>query len=170
MIRRRPYVYKKRIPLEEIARRFWYRVATTEDGCWEWMGGTDRDGYGQMKVLSEGKITTMRAHCVSYMLHRDEIPAGLQLDHLCRNRRCVNPTHLEIVTGSQNNSRSGSPSAMNARKTHCIHGHEFNKQNTRISKEGFRRCRSCERERHKTERQRSLHAAYMRMWVRRKRA
>jgi hypothetical protein len=144
--------------------RFWLRIAKTLDGCWEWTGGCDKDGYGQLKVRRHGKITTMRAHHMAFTLMGRSIPNGMQLDHLCRNRCCVRPEHLELVSGAENNARSGSPSAVNARKTHCIRGHEFNQSNTRVDKNGHRRCKICDNENRKTPERRAVHAAYMRNW------
>jgi len=72
------------------------------DDCWEWTAGRDRHGYGQLKISSAGRKTTARAHRVVYEIVRGPIPEGLTLDHLCRNRGCVNPSHLEPVTIGDN--------------------------------------------------------------------
>lgn len=114
------------------------------DGCWEWQGYVTRDGYGC--VIYEGRIT--RAHRAIYMLTMGAIPDGLLIDHLCRNRRCVNPAHLEAVTKRENTLRGNGVSAQCARQTACIHGHPFTAENTRIERGGKRRCRACDRERH----------------------
>jgi hypothetical protein len=82
-------------------------------------------------------------------LVRGPIETGLTVDHLCRNRRCVNPDHLEIVTNKDNILRGLSFAAMNKAKTHCIHGHEFNEQNTRHRHNGTRECLQCRREKRK---------------------
>lgn len=147
-----------------VEERFWRRVAKTEDGCWEWLGGCDKDGYGQMSVRRNGKQKCYRAHHLAYSFSRTPIPAGAQLDHLCKNPRCVRPEHLEVVAPSENNARSSSPSALNAKKTHCVHGHEFSASNTRIDKHGHRRCRICDSEQRKKPERRAVHAAYMRAW------
>lgn len=118
---------------------FYSRVAE-KDGCWVWQSSLNRDGYGQFRRHGSGNKT---AHRWSYEFMRGEIPPGLQLDHLCRNRACVNPEHLEPVTSLVNWWRGIAPSAINARKTHCDHGHEFTPENTMSRSEGGRRCRTC---------------------------
>lgn len=113
------------------------------DSCWELLGYHDRDGYTQI-TGSGGEC--LRAHMVSYELFRTPVPGGLQLDHLCRNPGCVNPWHMEPVTLVENVLRSDGPAAVNARRTHCVNGHELNTENTWTN--GKRRvCRACVRER-----------------------
>ncbi len=117
--------------------KFFQRVKVVESGCWLWMGGRDGDGYGEIHVTRR----TMKAHRVMWRVFRGDVPTGLELDHLCRVRHCVNPLHLEAVTGAENNRRSNSISARNARKTHCDHGH------SRWGKtRNGRRCLDCHRE------------------------
>lgn len=127
--------------------RFWAKVAVGfEDECWRWLGAPDRKGYGQFRVSTK---TVSKAHIYSYVLHFGYIEKGLQVDHTCDHAWCVNPAHLRLLTNAQNNARSNSPSAINMRKTHCVHGHEFTSENTYTTKLGYRRCRMCiaERER-----------------------
>lgn len=107
---------------------------------WEWEGARFTAGYGAIQV--EGK--TRRAHRIVYETVRGPIPDGLVLDHLCRNRICVNPWHLEPVTLVENILRGESPMAGNAKKTHCIHGHEFTAENTHIYNNA-RICLACRR-------------------------
>lgn len=108
------------------------------DPCHLWTGAKDRDGYGHINI---GGITMM-AHRVSLNLSGRPIPEGLEVDHLCRVRCCVNPAHLEIVTRAENWERGRSLSRLNRDKTHCVNGHKFTPSNTYMDGTG-RRCRSC---------------------------
>lgn len=118
---------------------FWTRVRQVGD-CWEWAGTRGSNGYGLW--LLPGRVSAM-AHRVAYEEMVGPIPEGLSLDHLCRNRACVNPDHLEPVTVRVNNLRGESPWARNARKTHCLRGHEYTPDNTAMRKNGTRACRVC---------------------------
>lgn len=125
--------------------RFWQKVS--RDGtetCWEWLATRDAGGYG--RFWNDGRLVA--AHRYSVELVRGPIPDGLDVDHLCRNRGCVNPDHLEVVSRQINVRRGIGPAAKNAGKTHCIHGHEFTEANTKIWK-GYgrvmRQCRACYR-------------------------
>lgn len=110
-----------------------------ETGCWNWVGQAD-NGYCRVMI----NRCRFLVHRFSYELFVGPIPPGLVIDHLCRNRRCVNPGHLEVVTQRENIRRGESPIAENFRKTHCPHGHEFDESNTRVGVHG-RVCRACNR-------------------------
>ena len=109
-----------------------------ETGCWKWVAGIFPNGYGQMSVSGSG----VGAHRVSYEAHKGRIPPGLVLDHLCRNKRCVNPDHLEAVT-NEINSRRGNLGLEKRRQTHCARGHGFVGRNVIIRDNGTRKCREC---------------------------
>lgn len=120
--------------------RFWSKVEKTAR-CWVWMGAQEKRDHGSYGLLRDrGK--RVWAHRLSLKLHGREVPRGLVVDHLCRNTLCVNPAHLEAVTDKVNILRGTSPCAMNAKKTHCKHGHEFTAENTIVRGNG-RRCRVC---------------------------
>lgn len=127
-------------PAEE---RFWEKVDQDgPNGCWIWTGTKNEQGYGRFALFCR-PTRQVRAYRYSYELLVGPIPEGLELDHLCRNRGCVNPDHLEPVTHRENTLRGFNPAGMNARKTHCIHGHEFTEKNTIHTKRGGRHCRAC---------------------------
>src|SRR6185312_12891331 len=116
------------------------------DGCWRWTGAINSCGYGN---IWDGE-RNQQAHRVSYEMAIGPIPKGLTIDHLCRNRACVNPAHLEPVTCRTNILRS--PVALAARwigRTHCAKGHELSGDNVIQRSDGGRRCRACRNERSK---------------------
>jgi hypothetical protein len=121
-------------------------VINWETGCWEWTANTDPRGYGRIKVGGRNGQKA-KAYRVSYELAYGPIPEGLTIDHLCRVRHCINPAHLEAVPMVVNTLRGISVPAINARKTHCIRGHEFTPENTYRSTNGRggtgRGCRAC---------------------------
>lgn len=113
-------------------------LADPED-CWRWVGRQSANGYGQL--WDEGK--TVLAHRATYELLVGPIPEGLQLDHLCRVRDCVNPDHLEPVTSRENTTRGFGACGVNARKAECANGHPYTPKNTYTYPSGHRRCRTC---------------------------
>ena len=134
-------VFTSGVPLmmdKSIRDRFWIKVEKTET-CWLWKGARNGWGYGYFWL--EGK--TLRAHRVSYEWANGAISSGLQLDHLCRNRLCVNPDHLEMVTGQVNVLRGDNICAKEARATHCPQDHPYDVLNTYINSKGQRSCRIC---------------------------
>jgi HNH endonuclease len=117
---------------------FWSKVEKT-DNCWLWRGYVQPDGYPRFKF--EGR--PHNAHRLAYMWLISPIPDGLQIDHLCRVKTCVNPEHLEAVTPGENTRRvPDHPIMLNAAKTHCPHGHEYDLLNTYYCN-GHRICRAC---------------------------
>lgn len=144
--------------------RFWSKVdkngpTSVFDGgpCWVWTSTIQKDGYGTFR-LGGRSGRTLKAHRLAYEMLVNEIPEGLQVDHLCHNadsscpggkecqhRRCVNPAHLEAVPSRINLLRGKTIPARNAEKTHCLYGHPFDEANTYIRPKGKRACRSCQR-------------------------
>lgn len=144
------------------AERFWEKVDRRGDAeCWPWTGAIGSGGYGNF--FAEGSYCN--AHRFSYELNVGPIPAGLQIDHVsergCEGKSCVNPAHLEPVTGRENVLRApASIPAINLSRSHCPQGHAYDVENTYITSTGSRQCRACHRTRERElSRRRSLVAA-----------
>lgn len=121
--------------------KFWSKVNKTAE-CWEWAACKMPTGYGKLKYKGQDWL----AHRLSYTLLIGPIKEGLTVDHLCRNRSCVNPDHMELVSQGENTLRGLSVSGINSRKTHCSKGHEYGGENLIVArKTSHRRCRTCER-------------------------
>lgn len=118
--------------------KFWNKVNKTPT-CWLWQGVLGGGGYG--RIFVEGKMR--QAHRYSYILHGGAIPPGFHLDHICRVRHCVNPAHLEPVTPTENKLRGIGITAIEARQKFCKRGHEFTQENTYLTPQGWRRCKTC---------------------------
>jgi hypothetical protein len=132
-------------PLIPAETRFWKNVskngpmpnsALATGRCWRWKRRPNAIGYSRLQVGDKREL----AHRISYQLHKGEIPNGLEIDHLCRNRACVNPNHLEAVTRKVNLERGAHP---RRELTHCIHGHPFSGTNLILRPNGGRWCRIC---------------------------
>lgn len=123
--------------------------------CIEWQGARDEDGYGRVNHTGKWR----GAHRVAWEEVRGTIPDGLVIDHLCRNRVCVNLAHLELVTSAENTRRG-----LSATKTHCCHGHPLSGENLMVRPNGTRACRECGRIRWRAYRSRKIEAG---TWTRR---
>lgn len=130
----------------EASSRFWLGVNKLPIGCWEWTRSCYANGYGKFYVNGRD----IKAHRFAYQTLRGAIPVNLEIDHLCRNRKCVNPDHMELVTRGENIRRGLLPEIgrhYQESKTHCPQGHPFDKVNTylRLDRPG-RECKLCHRE------------------------
>lgn len=127
--------------MNKLPKRLQEKITITDNGCWQWTGSIGLKGYG----LTSYKDISYSAHKFIYQLLKGEVPAGLVLDHLCRNRSCVNPKHLEIVTQQVNLLRGKTKAAENAAKRECIKGHKYTDENTYVKPNGARNCKICQR-------------------------
>jgi hypothetical protein len=139
----------ERLTTEE---RFWSKVQRgAADECWPWTGARCKNGYGNFRVgsLKDASRRTALAHRVAYELEYGFTTEniGLDVDHLCRNRLCVNPQHLELVTRRENLRRGETLVGSEMDRDRCIHGHVFDVANTYVDRQGQRHCRACGRER-----------------------
>ncbi|WP_194825692.1 HNH endonuclease signature motif containing protein [Nocardia sp. XZ_19_231] len=133
-------------------------IQVDETGCWVWQRGKGSDGYGR---INYDKVRHM-AHRLAYETYVGAIPDGLVLDHLCRNRACVNPAHLEPVTIGENLKRGTAPNYVTHREGVCRRGHPITGDNVERTSDGFTKCRECHkmgnRRRYAARRQREGHS------------
>jgi hypothetical protein len=155
----RKYLSKYGLPMSERIQR---AVEVDADGCWNWQQKLDGSGYGRVSTRTAGVLVRQQAHRASYEAFVGPIPEGMQIDHLCRNRACVNPEHLDPVTAEENIRRAipYSPhahsllAASGVPITHCRRGHPFDEANTKVRPSGRRACRECIRQ-YKKDRRKS---------------
>lgn len=142
-------------PVIPATSRFWAKVekngavSTARPGlgpCWVWVAGRTAQGYG---LFHPSKTQSVLAHRWAYQQAGNEIPEGMVLDHLCRNRRCVNPLHLEPVTDQENLRRGAGYGLRNGMRRSCVNGHSYTPENSYYSPAGELRCRQCARDRDK---------------------
>jgi hypothetical protein len=132
-------------------QRFCSYIRLSND-CWEWADTKVKNGYAQFILTKRQKVY---AHRFSYERFVSAIPHGMQIDHICRNRGCINPGHMRVLTNRENVIIGIGPTALNAQKTHCKRGHELSGHNLRLlggpSRGGYvsRDCRQCRRDREK---------------------
>jgi len=120
------------------ADNFMSKIERTADGCWQWLGAQNKEGYAQ---FSDG-THNWYVHRYMWALIGRELLPDMHIDHLCSNRSCVNPSHLEQVTPAVNHERRN----LGQRMTHCYRGHEYSPENTYTSPySGHRTCRECKR-------------------------
>lgn len=131
-----------------VEERFWAKV--NKNGplwkgtpCWVWIASRNENGYGYFGPGMHHSPRLVRVHRYAYELLVGPIPEGLTIDHLCRNRPCVNPAHMETVTNKENILRGLSTGAHNARKTHCPQGHPYDLFNTYLRRDKGRTGRNC---------------------------
>ena len=131
---------------KSLFERWILKVDVRASGCWEWLGSKTADGYAHIGGGREYGGRVVKAVIVAWeFAHGKRMPKGYEPDHLCRNRGCVRPSHVEAVTKKVNILRGVGPTAQNAKKTHCKRGHPLSGKNLFRHKDGRRECRECHR-------------------------
>jgi hypothetical protein len=131
-----------------LPERIQSKLVVTSSGCWEWQGYRDKNGYGKIRVGSktDGTRTTTLVHRVTYELLVGPINPDREIDHLCCNRPCANPAHMEQVTHQENLRRGDTVAAHSAAKTHCPQGHPYSGDNVgRAGRKQARYCKACKK-------------------------
>lgn len=136
------------LPIPQDTERFWSRAEIGEPNeCWHWKGAPNSAGYGSVTFVWQGKSRNFLAHRVAVAVDDRDIPEGMVVDHICRNRMCVNPAHLRVVDMKTNClENSASLPAKNVAKTHCKRGHSYDSPDVRRGKDGARHCNACRRQ------------------------
>lgn len=145
--------------------RFVSKIAINDHGCWEWLACLNNKGYGFFYF--EGRPNFM-AHRAAFKMANGFLSSSKELDHLCKNVRCVNPAHLQEVPHRINQYRGSSIVGKNIKKTHCKNGHEFTPENTYARNPngyGGRECRACWKDRQNSDKVRE----YKKLWARKSR-
>lgn len=143
--------YPAKAPIERFDR---YWIPEPNSGCWLWFGATAGNGYGSF--YNGDRMVS--AHSFSYLHNVGQVPNGLELDHLCRQRCCVNPDHLEPVTRRENTKRGIAGHHMRG-KSQCDRGHPFDESNTHWRPDGRRTCKKCKSAARSKRRLRAKHAS-----------
>lgn len=152
----------KQFTREQYVESFWKKVDQNGPGeCWSWKACKNRDGYGTVRFLGVSRL----AHRIAFLLVRGEIPKGMQIDHVCRNRWCVNPLHMDIVTSSENTKRAR-PWHPELAKTHCPKRHPYDDKNTKRDRRGHRFCRACHAEDQRRRDRRIRYISIFAAWCR----
>ena len=137
---------KKSNPIE----RFWPKVDRKgDDECWPWLAGISPNGYGRFHVVDP---QPQYAHRFAYELLVGPIPKGLTIDHLCKNKRCVNPAHMEPVTAAENTRRNDAPMHVLHRADRCQRGHDLSEVGYVRPDGKGRICRVCQKNRESAKR------------------